>query len=429
MKRYVCILITTLLITNCVAQYTPPVPEKGFTYIEPVNTEYVTYEKSFGSAKSGTKPEFQLIKPTSIAVNDTGDVLVFDDGRIKVFSQNGSEKRIVGSPGEGPGKFSRYDEFFLSPNGYLTVLSKSYGSITSVYYFSTVFDPDYVYINKSRFTDTPLFLKFLKSQNITRLQYLSPNLKTPIDKIYYLNNTDRVLNVFSKLDEEYITKNHIYIYNENTQKNNIIVKTELSIGIFTWRNERTVPGLGKFCWEILPDRKIVYINTEEDKHQKSDLKVESSYTIHIRSIDTDSDVKIIHPFTATAFPDSMGAQYFDNTGRKSRPERFKEVLEFFKNRKFYASVSDVLVDGDYAFFYLFKKEDLTDKSDKEELKAKNTPYTVDVLDTKTGKFLSSVQLPVKFKAIKNGYAYDVELNMMGCNEIRKYCLNPAVYGK
>ena len=425
MKRYVCILITILLITNCVAQYTPPVPEKGFTYIEPVNTDYATYDKAFGSAKSGTQPEFQLVKPTSIAVNDSGDVLVFDDGRIKIYRQDGSEKRIVGAPGIHPGEFSRTDRIFISPDGSITVLSEPYRSHLNEYYFCSVFDPDYRFINKLRFTETPLFRQFIKSQNISMSIWFPEKQFT---KIYHLSNTERILDLYKKLNDAGNTKYSVFIYKEDFGKNDLIVQTDFSVCLNSYNYSELV-WISQFCWDMLPNRNIIYVNTDEDSHKITGLTIGSAYTVHIRSIDTNSDVKITHPFTAIAFPDSMGTQYFNNNERKSRPKRFKEVLEFFKNRKFYASVSNILVDGDYVFIYLFKKEDLTDKSDKEKLKAKNTPYTVDVLDTKTGKFLSSVQLPVKFKAIKNGYAYDIELNIMGYYEIRKYCLNPAVYGK
>ena len=61
--------------------------------------------------------EYLLARPGGIAVNDNGDILVVDENRVKVYSNNGREKSIIGGPGEGPGYFERYESqserFFL----------------------------------------------------------------------------------------------------------------------------------------------------------------------------------------------------------------------------------------------------------------------------------------------------------------------------
>ena len=421
MKHIFLVFLAVICITQCVSDRRKPVTIK-VAYHPPVSNAFAAYETSFGSAQTGTKPEFQLWYPplylNSIAVTDSDYILIFDDGRIKVFNpaerRDGTEKTIVGRPGIQPESFSRNGgRMDVSPSGYITVMSETYRRNSEVYYFCSIIDPNYTFIDKIRFTDTPMFKKFKESQSIRRLYYSNDRIK----EVFHLNDSERIFSIYRLLQgKEYegFKKYQVFIYYENVNQNKILAKTECTEALDVYS---TISGIGYFGWGLLPDRRIVYITTDEDVHRTSDRKIESYYTIHIKSIDTETETTITRPYEAVEYPDSMGVQYFSGSSRKNSPQTFTKVLQIFKQRRFYPSVFDVKTEGNYVFIYLTQ--------------GKNTLQTIkaDVLDAKTGQFVSSVQFPAPFKAIKNGYAYDIAPNTMGFFEIRKYRLSPSVYGK
>jgi len=163
-------------------------------------------------------------------------------------------------------------------------------------------------------------------------------------------------------------------------------------------------GLGGFYLNVLPDGKLVYINTDEDVH---DENIGSFYTIHIITKDGIEYKKITQQFIPIQYPESY-------------IERIKKINEesakMLKKRKYYSSVYAMYFDGFYAFNYFYIR--------------KGTEVSiVDVFDLKKGKYIKTVIFPEVFAYIKNGYAYSRAYDKDGFREIRKYKINPSVYGK
>ena len=80
------------------------------------------------------------------------------------------------------------------------------------------------------------------------------------------------------------------------------------------------------------------------------------------------------------------------------------------------------IDGHYAFVFLYKYKDANKKE------TNNNERFVDIFDLNNEKFIGSYIFPSRFNTIKYGYAYDGNRDQEGFAEIRKYKINPIVYG-
>jgi len=310
-----------------------------------------------------------------------------DEGMIKVYDKFGKSKKIIGRQGHGPGEFEGRPRMFLSPTGYLVVIS-----LGSYYY--NLFAPDYSFVEKKRFSNSQ-----------------------PVIKMYALNESEKVYEVIENIRNE--NKNYILIFYEN---NDIVIpllqcknpeifefSSGISSGIYQSR------WLGGVYWELLPDRKIIYINTDEDTH---DEKTGSKYTIHLISLDTFEDKKITRQFTPVEFHDEL---------KKSSEDRQKEVANLYKDKKYYSSVHSIKVDQKYVFIETGSNIDIYNNRNITEI-------AVDLFDFEADTFIKQVNYPERpffsrRNGTKNGYLYVFGSDVEGFAEIRKYKIDPAVYGK
>jgi len=373
---------------------------------EPFETDIVSFEMAFGSEIYGTKDEFLLVSPGDIHINQNDDILFRDEGKIKVFNKKGIGERIIGRRGWGPGEFESDPDLYLGPSGFLMILS---GSDRIGYY--NFYSPEYKFIEKRRILNNKSLNNYLISKD--------PKLKksSGVSRISPLN------------ESEWIYEAHFPGFINNQEYIALVYKNDNNIiEIFNIKNPRKFTAsngfiystgvTGYFSWFLILDRKLMYFNTDDDKH---DEQLGSFYTIQVISLDTFEDKQITREFTPVAFNKDIEkdvlvfAKWSTGENRKKQENSLKELAQLYLKRKYYVSVEYVIVDRHYAFVY--NSHFVSDRG-----------YSADVFDLNEGKFIKQVIFPTKLLTIKNGYAYDLALDKNGFYEIRKYKLNPIVYG-
>ncbi|MFC1555280.1 6-bladed beta-propeller, partial [candidate division KSB1 bacterium] len=97
-RSVVVLLLIVVLLFSCGSDKTVEyavesnVIEKAFTL-----------ELEFGV--DNLPDEFLIVRPQGIALTNSGDIIVLDESRLKVFDNNGNPKLIFGRQGQGPGEF------------------------------------------------------------------------------------------------------------------------------------------------------------------------------------------------------------------------------------------------------------------------------------------------------------------------------------
>ena len=411
MKLLSVSVILSLFLFNCssdsnIDSGTTRISQSDY-YEEPYESDLVSFEMSFGSELSDTKNEFLLVNPEQICVNNQGDIIMSDEKSIKVFDIYGKGKKKFGRPGQGPGEFGRIPLLFLSTTGYLMVLDFDLKGLYTPY---NLYAPDYTFIEKSRLSNNQRLENYLYSKG-----YELKNIGE-IRNIYALDKFEKVYEVFLlKTTNNVRQYTDLLVYeNADTLVSLFHVKQPLYI---------TGPGfvllfpiLGNLQWKMLPDRRIVYIYTEEDIYNENGV---SYYTIHLLSLDTFEDKKITREFSPVMYLESA----FDSNTYKRLPDAQKKAaVKAFKDKKFFPSYTRMKVDGNFVFISVISnvKREMKEWSDSEE--------PVDVFDSLTEKFTGRFKFPLRLSTIKDGYVYDVDYDKDGFLEIRKYKINPIVYG-
>jgi len=376
--------------------------------------DVLTLELSFGDEKTITKDEFLLAEPKMMNVTSKGDILLADEGRIKVFDDNGKEKKIFGGVGQGPGEFYSSHVPYLSPEGYLIVVDASFsGGSSETYYsgsrlddFYNLFSPEYTFIEKIRFGNSLRVEEYLKTKDLD-----VENLYN-VRKIIAINTSEKVYEIAmkDKLTGSDITNYSVILY-ENADMVVPLLQTRL-IGR-TEGFSSLQKSLGELHWEVLPDRRVVYVDANEDTYKK---RTGSFYTIHLVSLDGIEVKQITHTFTPVEYPESLKNPPEYKGFLESIRKRREREAKAFRDKKYYPSIERMKIDGNYAFMFTYFEND-----DEEIL--------TDVFDLEAGKYITSVYFPFIPADIKNGYAYRRGKSEEGFYVIEKYKINPAVYGK
>ena len=242
--------LTFTFIRNADAQNAP----------QTVLQNIATLELQFGD--KDIPEEYLLANPSSrIAVNDAGDIYIFDEYKVKVFDKNGKPKAIFGGQGQGPGEFraNRSHNLYMSPTGNLFVYSSESYSI---------FSPANKFINKRLFSSSTIFTS-LKNN------YKMPSRFSASDyTIFFLTEKEWIIKGSTCYFENYNDENEYYDYLFYANGDNVSVlvkyrnedtftyKTVIGSGYSSGSNGS--PILGSFFYTTITNSKILYTHTFHD---------------------------------------------------------------------------------------------------------------------------------------------------------------------
>lgn len=358
-------------------------------------TDIVTLELSFGSEDLPDEYLLVLNDPISpLVVNDSGDIMVLDELRLKVFDKNGEPKTIIGRPGEGPGEFSGWIMgMWLSPTGYLTVEDNSMNY--------SLFTPDNKFVEKDNFRFGEIPKKLLEEHGI--------KVRFP-EKIVTLRKSNRVIQVI---------QGGLVLAYENDGKVSVLARYKSGNTAKFW-GEGFMLYAGTFQWEVLPGNRVVYAHSGQDRVIE---EVSGTYTLHIVSLETLETQELTLPFSLTVIPDSIIANIRHKPTLRAvggAPPNYKkgkkEQQNLVRKVKYYPPFYRMMADGSVIFLF----------TGVERYQGENFAYVVDL---STGKHLSTVRFPFLPLYIKDGYVYIFKVGPDIFPEIEKYKINPAMYGK
>jgi len=375
----------------------------------PLN-DVLTLELTIGGADDTNPSEYLLADPGAIAVNDSNDIFIVDERRIKVFDQNGNPKRIIGRPGMGPGEFGGNLRIFipritLVPKGHLTLLEHPF--ISSSYY--SIFSPHYVFQKKGYLLTDSKLLNYLKNHNlrfggsgITKIVALDDN-----KKIYSISCSER-----RKSAPDSDISYDILIYDSADTIFTIQKRVNTS---YVPKAGMGARELGWLNWDVLPDGRIIYTHGGHDRQITQDR---ATYFLHIFSTDSFQESILSFDYKPLKFTDLSVERFMGMDTPKER-ERAKYTLDAYKAAKYYTVVHSIKTDGEYVFAFTFEK------NDKQE-------FLVNVIHAVTGERISAIYFPLNPNVveIKNGYAYQLKHTTSDeFAEVNKYRIDSAVYGK
>lgn len=406
------IFIMVALFLNCNSDSYNRV-QSSANYNTPYESDLLSFEMSFASELSGTKDDFLLIGPPfDLYVKNNEDILLIDENKIKVYNKLGKGIKLIGRRGKGPGEFGFSPELFLGPKEYMVVLDND-----NIY---NLYSSDYTFIEKKRFQNNQKFIDYLND--------IVPGLKKgSVKKLYPFNRSEKVYQVDFMNEKANVLYTSIVYEDKNTISELINCKKPSSL----LGEENTgvdTPILGLLVWDILPDRRIVYINTDDDEHSEQNG---SNYTVHIISIDTHEETKIKQKFIPYEYSEDLINSRLERSRSRnlsnSNKALFEKYAKILSEKKYNPSIINIKIDGYYAFIYVYRE--LTGEESEKIDNGENIDRLVDVFDLKRGIFLKQVVFPGFFGAIKNGFAYESAIDKDGFAEIRKYKINQSVYEK
>ena len=172
---------------------------------------------------------------------------------------------------------------------------------------------------------------------------------------------------------------------------------------------------GEVLWCVPNKDKIFYFHTDHDVSYENDIH---RYRLNVFRFADYSYEHYDYEYIPVGIPDSILAKeknLFDSdiygTGKNT-------ILKAINDTKYYPPLKKLYTDRNMIFAVTFYQ------NDKGE-------YLTDVIDAETGEKIQSVYFYISPlpHAIKNGYAYMIGLNDDGFFVIKKYRIDPAVYGK
>jgi len=280
----------------------------------------LTLELTFGSELYDTKDEFLLARPWEMDISSEGDIAIVDEEKIKIFDKFGKGKKIVGGRGQGPGEFDFSPTLFFGPTGYLIALSKS---PMGTYY--NLYAPDYQFIEKKNTRN--------KQPLIDILQTKVPGIKRfEVNKIIPLNKSEMVYSVYF-FDSQGKTR-FISIIHEKDEKITELYHAKDPITFVGGGLISISAFMGYMYWHVIPGRKIMYINTDDDIHDENEG---SFYTINVLSIDTGEVKQISKRFTPYIFTDDWEKEYIYRMESRNRQIN-REMIKFLKEKKYMPSI-------------------------------------------------------------------------------------------
>ena len=333
-----------------------------------------------------------------VAVDDSNNVYVGDENRIKVYDQNGKAKAIIGGPGIGPGEF-RFGPSSQSPQvSLITIGPTGYVTAHARLYIFNVFDPKYKFINTfSRSDKTEYFFK-----------------------IFTLNKNEYVYaNVTKEQKEHLIYKTYSICYVKNDAKTVIASYTQPT-DVTNGRSEMDLEFMGFLFYDVAPKRTIMYTQSRMDEMEEDGKWY---YIINTYNIDTGNRNKLKILFTPDPLPKDVYKRIGNFAGYSGDDIILQKVKEEeMKKRAITHYEAFYLVYFDRYIIYIPVRTYL--KKDN-----KITHTLLNIIDTEKGELIRSIykHSSLSILAIKNGYLYASGKNAEGYPVVDKYKIDPALY--
>jgi len=354
MKKILSTAIEACILLCCLSIALGQTPQKPLENV-------FTLELQFGD--KDVPSEYLLAQPYRIAVNDAGDIYVFDEYKVKVFDKNGKPKKIFGGQGQGPGEFYEFPtNFFISPTGWLTVSeSQSY----------SIFSPANKFVDKIRYSSIPAF-NSLKNDYKINLGSIAFNAK-----IFALNEKECIIHGNTATTENYNEENEYYDYLFHTNADKLSVLTKYrDVATFTYKiqrggGSRRVAMLGGLWYAIISSSKILYTHTFHDVKFSTNT---AQLTFHIVSLASNAKSEFSVAYKPEVIPDSVIKSY--NTSSDAQKDMYKRIENAFKQRKYMPLFTVMRSDGIYIFLV------------KNDTESRSIKYIVTVINSESGKEVS-----------------------------------------
>jgi hypothetical protein len=366
-------------------------------------TDALKMELSFGDDETSLPDEYLLAKPEDLVVNINNDIIVIDEEKIKVYSETGEPKMILGGKGQGPGEFNVLAwKPRISGKGYLSVLDQ--------FYSMNLYSPEYEFLLKESFFNSDYKADISDKYNMRAVIYGFINMDKKI-RILYMEGDNKSqpeepgYSLLGKYDGE---KFHEIVRQSLQNVYHIPLNFANGRSITVLYNIRF---MGQFLWDYSTEEKIVYVNTGRD-YISAD---KAEYELIVYSLVDNIKTNIVHEYERVPIEKELLDDVLDHPRREAMKEDLDRIKEETLAKKYYASLQQIKTDGKFVFTFTYKQN--------------NTGEVLsDVFDISTLSYLSSLYFNGVPSFIKAGYAYYLR---PGTDEefpkVEKFRIDPAVY--
>lgn len=376
----------------------------------------LTFELSFGD--NDLPDEYLLASPLGIAVNDAGDVYVFDELSVKVYDSSGKNKAILGGPGEGPGEFEFRGismPLIISNDGFLTVtVSKG----------TNIFSPDNKYVDIFTIKNNRIYDNLIQenSYGLTDTKGL------------YIDESKKIIEAGLRVVEQGVDfpNYSFFLFEYDNQfyeiaKYNNINELQLLIASDTQNivipMKIIMPFRGELNWGQTISGEIVF------SHPGHDIMITGESNSYIINVFDPSDLnirKIERFYEPVLMADSVITNLDEGILNMSNLYSFvsdkiaKDALDGLHSKLednvCYAPFQKLITDGNWIYVVTYNYK-------------MNSGYLTDIFDMTTHSYLRSAYFSIIPLTIKNGFAYRLSKSSDGFDIVEKYKIHPAVYRK
>ena len=412
-KTVLKIIIFAFLLNGCSGQ-----TGSNDTSSNDIIEKALTFELSFGADERTTQAEFLLAEPLGIAVNDAGDIYVFDELSIKVYDSSGRDKLMLGGPGEGPGEFEYLGgsiPFIISNDGILTV-TDSKGS--------KFFSQDNKYVDIFTINNNEIYNNWIKENDFfglseTKGLYLDKSKKI-IEASVRIRQQSTEFPYYSLLLFEYDNQFYEIAKYRMINRLQLILKTENNLALPI---SIILPFRGELEWGLTNSGEIVFSHPGHDNVRTGES---NSYTIHVFD-PSDLNTRMIERlYEPVLLADSVLVNIdksimnisnrFSVVSKKIAEEAIDRLHDTLEDNIYYAPFQKLITDGNaiYVVTYDYKE---------------SNGFLTDIFDVISREYLRSAYFSIIPLTIKNGFAYRLSKSSDGFDIVEKYKIDPAVYRK
>ncbi|MCH8286591.1 hypothetical protein IIB79_08710 [candidate division KSB1 bacterium] len=298
-------------------------------------TEALSLELTFGADEQNTLDDFLIVGGWEIVVDDSNNVYVLDENRLKVFYPDGSEKVILGGPGQGPGEFLRPGGLTISPSGFITVTNNGGMSFGSVNYYKGT-----QYLNQEKINNRLIASEYPNKWDKYYVQIMNTMMLGNEEKISFVLSTD------SQIINNTVTRStfryRALVY-ETKDSYTELEEFKDTYQILEENGSATIPYRGRFYWHVLPGRKIVHAFPGNARVENSK---ESLYEFTVISIDNLEKTPIQHTYSPVLLPDSLIDKYMIDRDNQNLYSKVRDILREYP---YYPPIRSITTDAEFIF--------------------------------------------------------------------------------